>query len=77
MLMVGLFMCSADFFSVYQVSGSSVDYAYDVMQAHNAFTVELRPQHRFGSGGFLLPREQIRPSAVEAWEGIKYLVEHL
>lgn len=66
------------FLAVYLASGTSVDYAYDVMRARNAFAVELRPVFGKGTGsGFLLPRDQINPSAVEAWEAIKYLVENM
>ncbi|KAL8802515.1 MAG: hypothetical protein Q9182_003755 [Xanthomendoza sp. 2 TL-2023] len=57
--------------TIYQVSGSSVDYLADVTGAGYAFTSELRDTGKFG---FVLPREQIRPSGVESWEGLRFLL---
>ena len=57
--------------TIYQVSGSSVDYVADVSKAQYAFTAELRDT---GQYGFVLPVDQIRPSAVEAFAGLRYLL---
>ena len=60
--------------TIYQVSGSSVDYVTDVSKAKYAFTSELRDT---GANGFVLPPAQIRPSAVEAYAGLRYLLLNL
>ncbi|KAG7288151.1 hypothetical protein NEMBOFW57_007676 [Staphylotrichum longicolle] len=49
------------------------DYIQDVAKAEFAWTIELRPKGS-GSGGFVLPAAQILPSAIEQWEGMKYLL---
>jgi len=59
--------------TLYATTGSSVDYLQDVGKAEFAWTIELRPTGS-GGGGFVLPASQIRPSAIEQWEGIKYLL---
>lgn len=56
--------------TIYQATGSSVDYAYDVSKIKYSFTAELRDT---GSSGFVLPANQILPSGIEAWAGIKYI----
>lgn len=60
--------------TIYQVSGSSVDYVTDVSKAQYTFTSELRDT---GSFGFVLPANQILPSAVEAFAGFRYLLLNL
>lgn len=60
--------------TIYQVSGSSVDYVADVTKAQYSFTSELRDT---GSYGFVLPADQILPSGVEAFAGLKYLLSNL
>ena len=60
--------------TIYQVSGSSVDYVTDVSKAQYTFTSELRDT---GNYGFVLPANQILPSAVEAYAGFRYLLQHL
>ncbi|KAL8852109.1 MAG: hypothetical protein Q9221_003039 [Calogaya cf. arnoldii] len=60
--------------TIYQVSGSSVDYVADVTRAQYSFTSELRDTGRFG---FVLPKEQILPSGVEAWAGLRWLLGNL
>ena len=60
--------------TIYQVSGSSVDYATDVSKAQYAFTSELKDT---GSYGFVLPANQILPSATEAYAGFRYLILNL
>ncbi|KAL8715441.1 MAG: hypothetical protein Q9220_000775 [cf. Caloplaca sp. 1 TL-2023] len=60
--------------TIYQVSGSSVDYLTDVTKAQYAFTSELRDT---GNYGFVLPANQILPSGVEAFAGLRYLLSNL
>lgn len=60
--------------TIYQVSGSSVDYVTDVSKAQYTFTSELRDT---GNYGFVLPADQILPSAVEAYAGLRYLLLNL
>ncbi|XP_006088415.1 carboxypeptidase A4 isoform X1 [Myotis lucifugus] len=59
--------------TVYQASGSSVDWAYDNGIKY-AFTFELRDT---GHYGFLLPADQIIPTAEETWLGLKTIMEHV
>ncbi|KAF2469311.1 uncharacterized protein BDR25DRAFT_263790, partial [Lindgomyces ingoldianus] len=60
--------------TIYQVSGDSVDYAYQVAGAEFSMTVELRDQ---GTYGFVLPTNQIRPSSLEMWAGLKYVLGNM
>jgi hypothetical protein len=60
--------------TIYQVSGDSVDYAYEVAKAKYSMTVELRDE---GQNGFVLPPEQIKPSAEEMWAGLAYLLKNM
>ncbi|KAL9031366.1 MAG: hypothetical protein Q9196_000621 [Gyalolechia fulgens] len=60
--------------TIYQVSGSSVDYLADVTKAQYSFTAELRDTGRYG---FVLPADQILPSGVEAFAGLRYLLSNL
>jgi murein tripeptide amidase MpaA len=60
--------------TIYQVSGDSVDYAYEVAKAAYSMTVELRDTGRYG---FILPPEQIVPSAEEMWAGLSYLLKNI
>ncbi|KAF2179352.1 hypothetical protein K469DRAFT_730642 [Zopfia rhizophila CBS 207.26] len=60
--------------TIYQVSGDSVDYAYQVAKADFSMTVELRDTGRYG---FVLPADQIKPSADEMWAGLKYLLNNM
>lgn len=60
--------------TIYQVSGSSVDYLADVTKAQYSFTSELRDT---GNYGFVLPANQILPSGVEAFAGFRYLLSNL
>uniref|UniRef100_A0ABI7WM85 Peptidase M14 domain-containing protein n=1 Tax=Felis catus TaxID=9685 RepID=A0ABI7WM85_FELCA len=59
--------------TVYPASGSSVDWAYDNGIKY-AFTFELRDT---GHYGFLLPANQIIPTAEETWLGLKTIMEHV
>ncbi|KAL8770181.1 MAG: hypothetical protein Q9209_004023 [Squamulea sp. 1 TL-2023] len=60
--------------TIYQVSGASVDYVADVARAQYSFTSELRDTGKYG---FVLPAEQILPSGVEAFAGLRYLLGNL
>lgn len=54
-------------------SGSSIDWAYD-QGIKYAFTFELRDT---GHYGFVLPANQIIPTAEETWLGLKVILEHV
>jgi len=60
--------------TIYQVSGGSCDYVNDVVKADYTFTLELRDTGRYG---FVLPPAQIKPSAIETFEGVKYILQSL
>ncbi|KAL1799192.1 hypothetical protein ACET3X_003229 [Alternaria dauci] len=60
--------------TIYQVSGDSVDYAFEVAKANYSMTVELRDT---GNYGFVLPAAQIVPSGEEMWAGLRYLLANL
>lgn len=60
--------------TIYQATGSSVDYVNDVSKAQYTFTTELRDT---GTYGFVLPADQILPSAVEAFAGVRYLLANM
>ncbi len=57
--------------TIYQATGSSVDYVNDVVGADYAFTSELRDT---GYYGFVLPAPLIVPSGEEAFAGLRYLL---
>ncbi|XP_042551984.1 carboxypeptidase A4 isoform X2 [Dipodomys spectabilis] len=59
--------------TVYPASGSSIDWAYDNGIKYS-FTFELRDT---GHYGFLLPANQIIPTAEETWLGLKTIMEHV
>ncbi|NXA95672.1 CBPA1 Carboxypeptidase, partial [Melanocharis versteri] len=58
--------------TIYRASGSSVDWAYD-QGIKYSFTFELRDTGRYG---FLLPANQIVPTAEETWLALKVIIEH-
>ncbi|KAL5115438.1 hypothetical protein ACEQ8H_006659 [Pleosporales sp. CAS-2024a] len=60
--------------TIYQVSGDSVDYAYENAQAAISMTVELRDT---GTYGFVLPASMIVPSCEETWAGFKYVLSNM
>jgi carboxypeptidase A4 len=60
--------------TIYQVSGSSVDYAFEQAKATYSMTVELRDTGRYG---FVLPPAQIVPAVEETWAGLTYLVKNM
>ncbi|KAG9084994.1 hypothetical protein FS749_004769 [Ceratobasidium sp. UAMH 11750] len=61
--------------TIYQASGSSVDYAYATSKFKYSFTPELRGSS--SGNGFVLPPAEIRPSGIEVYEGIKYLLANM
>ncbi|KAI9172626.1 Metallocarboxypeptidase A-like protein [Paramyrothecium foliicola] len=58
--------------TIYQTSGVSMDWAYDVAKAELAWGFELRPATQ-GQGGFVIPPSNIIPSGEEQWAGMKWL----
>ncbi|KAI1104988.1 hypothetical protein F4804DRAFT_351505 [Jackrogersella minutella] len=54
---------------LYQSSGNGRDYMTDAAGTEFGWGIELRST----SYGFVLPADQILPSAVEIWDGMKYL----
>lgn len=60
--------------TIYQATGSSVDYVNDVTDADYVFTVELRDT---GRNGFVLPASQILPTGQESYEAVKYLLRNM
>ncbi|EPY81141.1 carboxypeptidase A4 isoform 2 [Camelus ferus] len=59
--------------TIYPASGSSTDWAYDNGIKY-AFAFELRDTRHYG---FLLPANQIIPTAEETWLGMKTIMEHV
>ncbi|XP_030741072.1 carboxypeptidase A2 isoform X2 [Echinops telfairi] len=58
---------------IYQASGGSIDWAHDFGIKYS-FAFELRDTGRYG---FLLPANQILPTAEETWLGLKTIMEHV
>ncbi|XP_017576543.2 carboxypeptidase A4 [Pygocentrus nattereri] len=58
---------------IYQASGGSIDWSYDVGIKYS-FAFELRDTGRYG---FLLPANQIIPTASETWLGLKHIMEYV
>ncbi|KFP31268.1 Carboxypeptidase A2, partial [Colius striatus] len=59
--------------TIYQASGSSIDWSYDYGIKYS-FAFELRDTGRYG---FLLPANQIIPTAEETWLGLTTIMEHV
>ncbi|KAI9641266.1 hypothetical protein NHQ30_010066 [Ciborinia camelliae] len=57
--------------TIYQATGTSVDYVDATTGADFTFTTELRDT---GTYGFVLPASQITPSAIEAYAGVRSLL---
>lgn len=53
-------------------SGVTTDYYYVDLGITHSYTAELRD---LGEYAFLLPPDQIVPTAIETWNGIKALVQ--
>ncbi|KAL1722234.1 hypothetical protein EV715DRAFT_248125 [Schizophyllum commune] len=60
--------------TIYPVSGDSVDYAYDNSGIVYSFTPELRDTGRYG---FVLPANQILPTSIETYAGLRYLLANM
>ena len=58
--------------TIYQTSGSSLDWAFDVAGAELSWSLELRPAGG-GSSGFVVPASNIVPSGNENWAGMRNL----
>lgn len=59
---------------IYQNSGGSKDYTYGALKIKYSFALELRDKGRYG---FLLPANQIVPTAMEIFEGIKAMTREM
>lgn len=55
-------------------SGTTKDYVYGVLRVRYTFAIELRDKGKYG---FLLPPNQIVPTATEFFEGLKALVREM
>lgn len=53
-------------------SGDTIDYYYDNEGVVHSYIIELRDE---GAYGFQLPPNQIVPTAIETWNGIKALIK--
>jgi hypothetical protein len=62
--------------TIYQTSGVSMDWAFDIAGAELAWGYEMRPLNQ-GQGGFVLPPSQIVLSGAEQWAGAKYLLANM
>jgi murein tripeptide amidase MpaA len=60
--------------TIYPAAGSSPDWVHEKVGVKHSFIAELRDR---GDHGFILPRQQIIPTAEETWEGIKVIAEEL
>ncbi|KAI1407049.1 hypothetical protein F5Y13DRAFT_141917 [Hypoxylon sp. FL1857] len=60
--------------ALYPTTGAAPDHVYSIGRAEFSYTIELRDTGKFG---FVLPPEQIRPTAEEQWEGQKVLLSLL
>lgn len=60
--------------TIYVATGGSVDWTYDTAKILYSYAIELRDQ---GQYGFLLPPEQIIPSGIETFEGLKALIFYI
>ncbi|CAL8260346.1 unnamed protein product [Merluccius merluccius] len=58
---------------IYQASGGSIDWSYDAGIKYS-FAFELRDTGRYG---FLLPANQIIPTASETWLALKHIMEYV
>ncbi|KAF9923153.1 hypothetical protein FBU30_006755 [Linnemannia zychae] len=62
------------FHTIYQSSGTSVDYVYEVVKAKVAMAVELRDT---GRHGFMLPANQILPTGEETWAALAAILDNM
>ncbi|XP_078679038.1 uncharacterized protein LOC144914754 [Branchiostoma floridae x Branchiostoma belcheri] len=59
---------------IYEAAGSSCDWAYSKVGVKYSFAIELRDEGRYG---FVLPADQIRPSAEEFFAGLMVLASQV
>ncbi|KAG8860755.1 hypothetical protein FRB91_001019 [Serendipita sp. 411] len=59
---------------IYKTTGSSDDYSYVVTGVKYTFAAELRDT---GTYGFVLPANQIYPTGIETWAGVRYLLTNM
>ncbi len=55
-------------------SGGSIDWTYDTAKIKYSYALELRDK---GAYGFLAPPSEIRPTALETFDGIKALLKYI
>lgn len=60
--------------TIYPAAGSSPDWAHEKANIKYSFIAELRDR---GDNGFILPRQQILPTAEETWEGVKVIAHEV
>ncbi|CAN0100385.1 carboxypeptidase A1-like [Lampetra fluviatilis] len=60
--------------TIYQASGGSIDWTYEAAKVRYSYCFELRDTGRYG---FILPANQILPTAQETWLAIKVIAEHV
>lgn len=60
--------------TIYPAAGSSPDWAHEKAGVKYSFIAELRDR---GDHGFILPRQEIIPTAEETWEGIKVIAHEV
>ena len=60
--------------SLYLGSGFMMDWIYHKLGIRDAYLVELRDK---GFHGFILPPDQIWPTATETWAGLRAAIQHI
>ncbi|XP_033102551.1 carboxypeptidase B-like [Anneissia japonica] len=60
--------------TIYEASGSSIDWAYGKLGIKYSYAVELRDT---GLYGFTLPDRYIEPTAIETFEAVKVIAKHV
>jgi len=58
--------------TISRAAGISLDYVYGTLNITYPFLFELRDKGRYG---FVLPKEQIVPSALETFDAVKVILE--
>uniref|UniRef100_A0A914X871 ShKT domain-containing protein n=1 Tax=Plectus sambesii TaxID=2011161 RepID=A0A914X871_9BILA len=62
---------------MYEAAGGSADWAKGRARIPYSYLLELRPRNINFANGFLLPENQILPTAEETWEAIKVVADEL
>uniref|UniRef100_A0A0N5AP92 Peptidase_M14 domain-containing protein n=1 Tax=Syphacia muris TaxID=451379 RepID=A0A0N5AP92_9BILA len=55
-------------------SGGSDDWAKSALGVKYVYLIELRPKYE-SANGFIMPENELMPTAIETWEGIKEVIE--